>query len=513
MKRIVLLLITCLMFSVGYAQKIAKKLKEKYQEVELLEEYGYQFYKVLNNYKFGLLDNEGNEILPCQFESVSLTTIEVPDAKTLLFFANVMSNGKMAIRDLNDGGKEVFPPKYETARMCYEEDLNYYYVSVSNKDKYGICQIDGKEIISCNYDLAYISSVSKTKASYITVQKDGKFGLLQMTGEEIVPCNYEQAYIDYEPETEYYSVIVKKNGKYGICLENGEEKIPCIYDQAYIASEPESKVIYAKVKKGDKRGISNTDGKILVPCKYDNASLEYLKEANFYYVWVSNNDKRGLCTLDGKEIVPCICDYAVVNREENNGLLYIETKVNDKIGIVSINGDEIIPCEYDYIRMDYDKETGCNYYYARTYDHSTRHFNLSGELIFEEREKVYSSSNSSSKYSSSSKSSSKSSSQSGLSKLEKTALILQALTQGMQAMSGYMDTYSSRNIYSPPSSTSTSSKKTCSFCNGTGYNPGLERPAFYTSYDDPMTHRCDVCNDKSLHYHKQCPACLGRGYR
>ena len=155
--------------------------------------------------------------------------------------------------------------------------------------------------------------------------------------------------------------------------------------------------------------------------------------------------------------------------------------------------------------MGYDKETKSNYYFAsisNEYQYSYKDFNLSGELIREKNIKKQPNT-SAPAYQKNNE----------LSKLEKTAIILQALTQGMQAMSGYMDTYSSRNIYSTPSSTSTSSKKTCSFCNGTGYNPGLERPAFYTSYDDPMTHRCDVCNDKSLHYHKQCPACLGRGYR
>ena len=87
-----------------------------------------------------------------------------------------------------------------------------------------------------------------------------------------------------------------------------------------------------------------------------------------------------------------------------------------------------------------------------------------------------------------------------LSKLEKTAIILRILAQGMQSMNSYMNTYSSGNIYLRPDSPSYSrQKQTCSFCHGTGYNPGKERPPFYSYSDDPMTGSCEICGDKSNH--------------
>lgn len=55
-------------------------------------------------------------------------------------------------------------------------------------------------------------------------------------------------------------------------------------------------------------------------------------------------------------------------------------------------------------------------------------------------------------------------------------------------------------------------KKECSFCHGTGYNLSKERPPFYSYNDDPKTGSCSTCGDKSIHYHKSCASCMGKGY-
>jgi tetratricopeptide (TPR) repeat protein len=65
-----------------------------------------------------------------------------------------------------------------------------------------------------------------------------------------------------------------------------------------------------------------------------------------------------------------------------------------------------------------------------------------------------------------------------------------------------------------PSGGVTVGRQSCSFCNGTGYNPARERPAFYDSTtEDYSSGMCDICGSNSNHYHKQCPSCAGKGYR
>lgn len=52
----------------------------------------------------------------------------------------------------------------------------------------------------------------------------------------------------------------------------------------------------------------------------------------------------------------------------------------------------------------------------------------------------------------------------------------------------------------------------CSFCHGTGKNPGKTYPPSFgleRTYDNPP---CDICGDRDNHYHKKCPSCNGKGY-
>jgi hypothetical protein len=52
----------------------------------------------------------------------------------------------------------------------------------------------------------------------------------------------------------------------------------------------------------------------------------------------------------------------------------------------------------------------------------------------------------------------------------------------------------------------------CSFCHGTGYNPGKEYPPDFGSGRALSSTPCKICNDPYSHYHKNCPSCNGKGY-
>ncbi len=56
-------------------------------------------------------------------------------------------------------------------------------------------------------------------------------------------------------------------------------------------------------------------------------------------------------------------------------------------------------------------------------------------------------------------------------------------------------------------------REICSLCNGTGYNPAKERPPFYSYDTETYDHEpCEICGDRSSHYHKKCPKCNGKGF-
>lgn len=72
------------------------------------------------------------------------------------------------------------------------------------------------------------------------------------------------------------------------------------------------------------------------------------------------------------------------------------------------------------------------------------------------------------------------------------------------------------NNNAPSSSSSNNNKlirKNCSFCNGTGKNPGKEYGADYSGGKIITIEYCSVCGrNEKKHYHNSCPSCGGKGY-
>lgn len=109
-------------------------------------------------------------------------------------------------------------------------------------------------------------------------------------------------------------------------------------------------------------------------------------------------------------------------------------------------------------------------------------------------------------------------------KSDATFLIMTAINQSLATINQSMMIFNNQNTnFTPCINTSTigehsraiynQKEKKCSLCHGTGYNPGKERASFY-SYSTDMKDNppCDVCGDRSDHYHKSCPSCGGKGY-
>ena len=77
-------------------------------------------------------------------------------------------------------------------------------------------------------------------------------------------------------------------------------------------------------------------------------------------------------------------------------------------------------------------------------------------------------------------------------------------------------TYTAPSVSSPSYNNSSTGRwvnETCSFCNGTGKNPGKEYPPSYGLGTTTSKTRCNICGGWDVHYHKPCPSCNGKGYR
>lgn len=80
-----------------------------------------------------------------------------------------------------------------------------------------------------------------------------------------------------------------------------------------------------------------------------------------------------------------------------------------------------------------------------------------------------------------------------------------------QKMNPYPDSNDRSFDDSQSRSQSSSSKRVCSFCNGTGLNPACD---YAPDYGGPeTTYYCETCKAyKRAHSHGRCPSCLGKGY-
>ena len=181
------------------------KISSKYQFIGNIKEYSYTRVKL--NGKYGFIDKNGREIIPCNYDWID-------DEQSLC----------------DDNCRIV---------------LN---------GKYGFIDKNGKEVIPCNYDGASIFN-----EGLAAIKLNGKWGFIDRDGIEVIPHRYEEVYAFREG-----FVAIKLNGKWGFIDKSGREVIPCKYDGTYCFTGG-----LGSVRLQDKFGFVNKEGIEAIPCKYD----------------------------------------------------------------------------------------------------------------------------------------------------------------------------------------------------------------------------------------------------
>jgi transcriptional regulator with XRE-family HTH domain len=108
-------------------------------------------------------------------------------------FMFVTKNNKHGLMNLD--GETIIPCEYN----MFEIEDNYVLTVKGNKR--GLMNLDGKTIIPCEY------TRFKIEDSYVFVSKYNKHGLMNLDGKTIIPCEYDTMKIDKGV------AIVTKNGK------------------------------------------------------------------------------------------------------------------------------------------------------------------------------------------------------------------------------------------------------------------------------------------------------------
>lgn len=252
----------------------------------------------------------------------------------------VKKNGKYGLIDLL--GKEILPVEYDEITVL---DGTENSILIKKADKIGLVNDTGSIIIECNYK--EIKKLGDTyKDGYITIDEQGKYGVISATKKQILDNKYDE--ISQVALKEYYQV--KEDEKVKLINSKGETVIENGFDQ--IKSVTTNGIIF---EKNNLFGEMNTSGEMVLEAGYQD-----LKEANNGIYIAKQNDKYGIIDNVGNIQIPFEYQIITYNEKAKLFLAddseyktsIIDNQYNIKAtGILSeINTDE------EYIRMRVDDD-------------------------------------------------------------------------------------------------------------------------------------------------------------
>jgi hypothetical protein len=243
---------------------------------------GAQCYTAYYQGKFGIVDQEGKQILPFLFDfAEQLQSNQKPG----LFL--VRNNKLYGVADVS--GKLIVPLIYDYISIIntvYGTTKKYYQVLLGKK--VGVVDEAGKQVIPCNYD-----NLGNYGDSALVAKKDGLTGVMSWKENVIIPFKYENIYRRGD------GFIVRLNGKYGVKSLNGQDISAPVYD--YIEGSAQN-VFF--VESSRKIGMIDMLGKIVIPVEYDSYTI-----CGKGSVQVTKNNLTGLMDLKGNVIYPCKYTY------------------------------------------------------------------------------------------------------------------------------------------------------------------------------------------------------------
>ena len=235
----------------------------------------YSFHEVIINGKHGIINNEGEFVLNCKYESVEFLNVCSPWMKP---YFKVGIGGMIGI--LTKKEEVVIPAIYE-------------------------------DIIPMSY---YCNSVN----AYVVV-KEGKKAILRNDAwdrEQKLITDFEFTCVktQYSKEHRVLGYSVAKDGKTGFLDGNGNMLIPIMYDSIQAIENPEDhdSILLYIVEQNKKAGAIDINGDVVVQCNYDNC--DFIDTDNNLFLCY-NDDVIG---EDGQRVfgygTPCTA-YDVINKE------------------------------------------------------------------------------------------------------------------------------------------------------------------------------------------------------
>lgn len=291
----------------------------EYSQVEALENfdennnvwYEDDVLKVQKDGKYGLINLSGKEILPCEYDIITV----VAGLKNSIL---VQKDGMYGI--VNDEGTKMIDTTY-TQILKLGDEYTDGYIVVDQNGKYGVVDSTGKQLLENDYEKV---EQIYGKDMYV-VDESGKQELVNSSGEVLLNKGYDTITQIYNYSTS--GVAFVKDNKYGAMTTTGEVKVQNVYDDIKCVKE---NIFIAK--KVDNYGVIDGEGNIKIDFTY--SSITYNEQAG---IFVAENEDGTGTVYDG---------------DLNSKLTGIVSEVNEEKGYLKIRIDDT----YKYYNFKFEEK-------------------------------------------------------------------------------------------------------------------------------------------------------------
>lgn len=388
MKKKCIIGIIIIVIAIITAFVVYKVIKENGRNYEIEKVSNYNYFVVMQNNLYGVIDKTGNTIISPKYQEVKIPNPEKAvfvcyeenntkvlnekNEEILTNYTNVEPIGlkniasdlmyeKSVLRYAKDGkyglidfeGKEITKPIYdELEGLPYKEGE----LLVKQNEKYGVINIKGNNLVDIEYETitvdGYFTNENQYKnAGYIVsikTEEGYRYGYIKNDGKEIAKPQYnELSRITGIKDDENIYLLGSKNGQYGIS-KNGEDIIQNAYQS--IRYDEVNNVFV--IEKSKKYGIANIEGKELVPLNYNQIDITGM------YIYAQND--QGITVYDSQGTQANMnANIAILNTSNENYKIKIDNENGSKYSIIDKDGKELTKETYNYIEYLYD-----NYFIA-----------------------------------------------------------------------------------------------------------------------------------------------------
>ena len=330
----------------------------------------YPFYTIKIDSLYGLLDSNGNQLLPAEYYFIDVVSSSVIQESKTLEHAAIVTKGDKYLKGIYKDGEQLLPCQYYDIKQTGNK--NQLILRGNNEDGIAMFGV---------YDFVQRKFIHKTKYQYIEQQNyygdrfwirdNGKFGLYDKDGKEIIPKRFEEYYTTLRLRSG--TVLVKEKGSFGVYdLDSNRYMIPPEFDSIVnfnysrlllvrndgnyglfdtYTGAPLIQVKYDTIVDLGMYVCTNSRGKTDVYSENDGKTKRVLKEIdvlsseNGFIIYKQSGKKYifNLYTGEGKEF-----NYDRLVDMDGGNRFYAYS--GDKIGIYDVEENrEILAPKYDFI--------------------------------------------------------------------------------------------------------------------------------------------------------------------